>query len=237
LEDRLGWFEVCSPLGCVFLDEIGDIDIAIQVKLLRVLQTRTFQRLGETENRRFAGKLMAATNRDLAAALRDGRFRDDLYYRLCSDIITTPSLREQLREAPGELRVLTRHIARRVVGDDAEALTDEVVAWIDEHLGPTYAWPGNVRELEQCIRNVLIRRGYEPRLTPPGDVQDRLADDFCGGRLSADDVLNRYCTIVYAQTGNYAEAARRLGLDRRTVKARIDGELLGELRPRAPRTP
>ena len=94
------------------------MDPAIQVKLLRVLQTRTFQRLGDTADRTFAGKLIAATNRDLRQALAAGRFREDFYYRLCADLLVTPSLAERLRDTPGELRTLCRAIARRVAGDD-----------------------------------------------------------------------------------------------------------------------
>lgn len=85
--DRTGWFEVCPPLGTVFLDEIGEVDAGIQVKLLRVLETRTFQRLGDTAERRFRGKVVAATNRDLAREMEAGRFREDFYYRLCADRI------------------------------------------------------------------------------------------------------------------------------------------------------
>ena len=96
LEDRKGWFEVCPALGTVFLDEIGEVDAAIQVKLLRVLQTRTFQRLGDTADRPFSGKLIAATNCDLRQALAAGRFREDFYYRLCADLLVTPSLAERL---------------------------------------------------------------------------------------------------------------------------------------------
>ncbi len=82
LQDRAGWLETCEPFGTVFLDEIGDADPAIQVKLLRVLQARTFQRLGDTKPLLFRGKIMAATNRDLAREIQAGRFREDFYYRL-----------------------------------------------------------------------------------------------------------------------------------------------------------
>src|SRR5690606_8428305 len=92
IEDRAGWLETCPARGTVFLDEIGELDGPIQVKLLRVLQSRTFQRLGDTRTRRFGGKIIAATHRDLAAEMQAGRFRADLYYRLCSDLITTPTL-------------------------------------------------------------------------------------------------------------------------------------------------
>jgi transcriptional regulator with GAF, ATPase, and Fis domain len=85
LADRAGWMEVCPPAGAVFLDEIGEVDSSIQVKLLRVLQSRAFQPLGGTDTRRFEGKIIAATNRDLPVEIRAGRFREDFYYRLCSD--------------------------------------------------------------------------------------------------------------------------------------------------------
>src|SRR5690606_30646670 len=119
---------------------------------MRVLQGRTFQRLGDTKTRRFSGKVIAATNRDLAGEMREGRFRPDFYYRLCSDIITTPPLAEQLRETPQDRRALVLFIAYRLVGAEAEELTDQVERWIDAHL-PDYTWPGNFRELEQCVRN------------------------------------------------------------------------------------
>src|SRR6266536_1572236 len=114
--DRPGWLEVCPPLGTVFLDEIAEVDASIQVKLLRVLQTRTFQRVGDTQERRFQGKIVAATNRDLAAEMAAGRFRPDLYYRLCADVIETPSLAAILRDAPGELPALLRFLAARIAG-------------------------------------------------------------------------------------------------------------------------
>lgn len=87
---------------------------------MRVLQGRTFQRLGDTKTRRFSGKVIAATNRDLAVEMREGRFRPDFYYRLCSDIITTPPLAEQLRETPQDRRALVLFIAYRLVGAEAE---------------------------------------------------------------------------------------------------------------------
>ena len=231
LEDREGWLEVCSALGTVFLDEIGELETQIQVKLLRVLQARSFQRVGETQDRRFQGKLIAATNRDLADEIASGRFREDLYYRLCADVIRTPTLREQIADSPGELPGLISVLARRIVGEpDAEALTREVVAFAAQELGHEYPWPGNVRELEQCVRNVLIRGHYRPPEIPLPTGTDELAELVRTGSLSADELLRRYCTQVYAQTGSYQAAARRLGLDRRTVKAKVDPELLERLR-------
>ena len=230
LEDRAGWLEVCPPLGTVFLDEIGELDPLIQVKLLRVLQTRTFQRLGDTATRHFRGKIIAATNRHLPREMARGAFRQDFYYRLCADMIATPSLREQLdgAEARGELHDLLLFITRRVIDDDleeAESLAVEVETWIDKHLGRGYPWPGNFRELEQCVRNVLIRQEYHPPASlDPDSPAEQLAEAFTAGSLTADQLLRKYCTLVYSRTRNYEETARRLGLDRRTVKSKVDGD-------------
>jgi len=227
VEDRAGWFEVCGPLGAVFLDEIGEVSPPIQVKLLRALDARTFQRIGETAVRRFEGKIVAATNRDPFTEMQAGRMRADFYYRLCSDVIVTPSLRERLEDAPAELRDLLEYIARIVVGHDgAGDIAAQVEAWVTEHLGPDYPWPGNVRELEQCVRNVLIHGAYHPPGRPEPNARGALADAVRAGRLSAADLLRHYCALVYADAGTYQEAARRLGLDHRTVKAKIDPALL-----------
>jgi len=231
VEDRTGWLESCSDHGTVFLDEIGELDGAIQVKLLRVLETRSFQRIGETRERAFRGKIVAATNRDLAAEMATGRFRPDFYWRLCADRIATPSLAEQLADAPDDRRNLIVVLARRMVGaEEVETLADEVEAFVDAHLGRAYPWPGNVRELEQCVRSVLVRGEY----VPPGLDAASGADLDAALRtcdLGAEELLRRYATHVYARVGSYEEAARRLGIDRRTVKARVDPELLARLRP------
>src|SRR5207248_2241211 len=125
VEDRAGWLEVCPEQGTVFLDEIGELAPAIQVKLLRVLQQRTFSRLGDTAQRQFHGKLIAATNRDLATQMRLREFREDLYYRLCSDMIVTPSLHERIRNQPAELATLVMHMATRMVGPEGPAVAAE----------------------------------------------------------------------------------------------------------------
>jgi DNA-binding NtrC family response regulator len=214
----------------VFLDELGDLDPAIQVKLLRVIETRTFHPVGDTAGRQFHGKLITATNRDLASMMRQGRFREDLYYRLCSDQIATPTLAAQLADSPGALRELVAYMAKRVAGAEAANFAPEVLAWIEKNLGAAYAWPGNYRELEQCVKNVLIRRDYRPPRSEEHGPADALAADIQNGRLTADAMLSRYVTLVYARTGSYEETARRLEMDRRTVKAKVDSELLQSLR-------
>ncbi len=196
-----------------------------------MLQACWFQRIGDPQDRRFHGKIIAATNRDLAAEIRAGRFREDLYYRLCSDLIETPSLEEQPQDSPQELRNLLRFIAQRVAGDsEAETLAIQAERCMEEHLGRAYRWLGNVRELEQCVRNVLVRGEYRPPRQASESTRDALMQAFLSGSFTADQLLRRYCTLMDAGTGSYQETARRLALDRRTVKENIDQELLERLR-------
>jgi DNA-binding NtrC family response regulator len=222
LADRAGWMEVCPPTGAVFLDEIGEVGTDIQVKLLRVLLARTFQPLGGTDSCRFEGKIIAATNRDLPAEIRAGRFREDFYYRLCSDQLTTPSLREQLDAATDELPTLLAHIAGRLLGEsEAPGFTRDALTWIEKNLGANYAWPGNFRELEQCVRNLVLRGDYRPAGRLAGGNSNDWNFLIESGALTAEELLRRYTRIVFAQAGSIEETARRLDLDRRTVKARL----------------
>ncbi len=223
--DRKGWLETCPAGGSVFLDELGELDQSIQVKLLRVIETRTFHPVGDTASLPFHGKLIAATNRDLATS----GFRQDLYYRLCSDQIVTPSLAEQLADSPQILSELILYMARRVAGPEAEELAADVTRWVQENLGDRYAWPGNYRELDQCVKNVLIRRDYRPSRPAAQSPMQKIHQDFEAGKLTADELVSCYATIVYRQTGSYEETARRIGIDRRTVKAKINRQLLSDL--------
>ncbi len=227
LADHEGYLETCGSCGTVFLDEIGEVDPAIQVKLLRVLQTRSFRRLGDTHTRPFLGQLVAATNRDLQRAIREGELREDFYYRLCADRIETPALREILSGSGEEMRYLVNYIAAKVAGEEeADELTGEVCDWIATKLGADYTWPGNFRELEQCVRSILVHREYHPeRLHPRRDFADRLN----AAQWTAAEVLRQYATRVYLKTRNYEQTARILELDPRTVKKYIDRDLLDEL--------
>lgn len=233
--DRAGWLERCPSHGAVLLDEIGELEPSLQVKLLRVAQSRDYSRLGESTSRRFAGKLIAATNRDLTSETRTGRFREDLYYRLCSDQLVAPSLREQLDDRPEAIQGLVHFLAGRVIGDadqgEVEQLAGEATAWIAKRLPAGYAWPGNIRELEQCVRGVLVRREYQPSATEAENRPDwltRAAD----GAMTADELLDAYCRLVYRRQGGYEPAARVLGLDRRTVKSRVARGEKADLEPK-----
>ncbi len=224
LEDRKGWFATCPPEGTVFLDEIGELDPLIQVKLLRVIQVRKFQQLGTTNEAVFHGKIIAATHRDIHHSMEQGTFRKDFYYRLCSDIITTPSLHQQISEAPDVLGDLVLYIAQRVAGPEGETIAGEVLSWIHNKLGLEYSWPGNIRELEQCVRSVMIRREYRPAANQIDGQDDRMMISFREGVLTLEEICRLYCTHIYAGVGSYVETARRLKIDRRTVKKYVAEE-------------
>ncbi len=232
--DHQGILERCGPAGAVFLDEIGDVNGALQVKLLRVLQTRRFLPVGAAEEQTFEGKILAATNRNLAEAMERGRFRQDLYFRLCGDVITTPSLRDQLADCNGDLRTLVLFILKRELGDkvkqrERESLAAEFAQWIHQHLGADYSWPGNIRELEQCVRNLLIHGEYRPVVGRATGPFAELVDSLQRGALTMKRLESWYCSLVYAQTGSYEETARRLDLDRRTISKRVDQGIVREL--------
>jgi DNA-binding NtrC family response regulator len=237
VEDRVGWLQECEHkyriYGTVFLDEIGELDAGIQVKLLRVLQTGVFHRLGESKMLHFSGKIISATNRDLADEMRAARFREDFYYRLCADRIETPSLREQLADEPDDLHNLLWFIARREIGDaEAESLATEVKDWIERNLPRDYPWPGNFRELEQCVRNIIIRRSYQPAQTRrplADDPREVLAAAIVDGALTAAEMESRYFTLIFAQAGTYEAAAERLQCNWRTVRSKIDRKFLRQL--------
>ena len=225
----------------VFLDEIGEVDAAIQVKLLRVLQTRTFQRLGETRDRTLPRA--SSSPRPTAtwpARSRTGRFRADLYYRLCSDLILTPSLARAARRRAGRAaRPCPARPARRgSPGDEeADALAGEAER-VDRARTSGRTIPGRATCASSSSASATswsaASTGRRPRSRrrTPGTSSGRAL--LRAGALTADELLRRYCTLVYARTGSYEETARRLGLDRRTVRERIDPALLAELRGSAP---
>ncbi len=203
--------------GTLFLDEIGEISLPVQVKLLRVLQERSYAPVGGRELRRFEGRIVAATHRPLDALREQGRIRDDFFFRLSTQTIYVPSLRTRLEENPNELALLVDNLCARVVGEADPALADEICAAIRRDLGADYPFPGNVRELEQCVRRVLLTgrcAGERPRASAELPL----------GALcwTAEHLLSRYCEALYARHQSYVEVARITGLDRRTVKKYID---------------
>ncbi len=232
VENHEGLFSRCAPHGVIFLDEIGDVAVPVQIKLLQVLQERLFYPVGSHEARRFSGRVVAATNRPLDELRGAGRFRDDLYYRLCSDVITLPTLRERLREDPAELYLLLASILQRLTGESDGRGQALVRKALERDLERGYPWPGNVRELEQAVKRIVLTgeyRGGEPR-GRGRDETERLCGGVRDGSFSAEELLVRYCALLYRRHGSYEEVARRTRLDRRTVKRYVlaAGEEKGE---------
>jgi DNA-binding NtrC family response regulator len=212
-----GKFEQADT-GTVFLDEIGDVPASIQVKLLRVLQDREFERLGSNKTMHTDVRVVAATNVDLRAALEQGTFREDLYYRLNVVPMNIPPLRDRKEDIP----YLVEHFAKKFGGKISKAAIDRLVA---------YHWPGNVRELENVVeRSILLASG--PRVEA-----DDIRIDTAAGRVkntaSVDQFLPEGMTLdQYEQSiirealkradGNKSQAARLLGLTRNALRYRLD---------------
>ena len=219
IDHHAGVFERCNAHGALFLDEIGEVSAPVQIKLLRVLQDRTFTPLGSHDAQRFAGRVIAATNRPWSELRAQGRFRDDFYYRLCSDVIHLPTLRERIAESPRELEGLVRLLVMRIAGEQRAELVSIVLESLHRDVPRDYAWPGNVRELEQAVRRILLTGRYASDLGSAAVNQEQQFSDLAlAGQLSAKDLLGRYCAMLYRQLGTYAEVAARTGLDRRTAR-------------------
>jgi MoxR-like ATPase len=213
-----GVFERCDPHGALFLDEIGEVSIPVQIKLLQVLQDRTFTPVGGREKKRFSGRVIAATNRPLGTLRRQGRFRDDFFYRLCSDVIELPTLRQRIAESPRELEQLVVLLVARITKTEAPSLVASVLEALEASLPRDYAWPGNVRELEQAVRRILLTGRYAADLPRSTEAEESLEALFAAGGLTADEMLARYCGMLYRQLGSYTAVAKRTGLDPRTSR-------------------
>lgn len=200
--------------GSLFLDEIGDLPLAVQPKLLRLLQDRCYERVGETKTRIANVRIVAATNRDLAAEVAAGRFREDLYYRLNVIEIELPPLRRR----PHDILPLARHLLTffaRQMGKAVRSFTPEVEAAL-----PRHTWPGNVRELRNAIeRGVILATGDTlDRIHLPGQVGNPPATRVeVGGLLTLDDLEAEHIRAVLARSASLEEAAATLGIDPSTL--------------------
>lgn len=211
--------------GTIFLDEIGEMPLATQVKMLRVLQEREYQRLGGTKFLRTGARVLAATARDLPEAVAAGRFRQDLYYRLNVLQVALPPLRERRGDIP-ELADYFFHLLRREIPARTEQLDPELVARL-----AAYGWPGNIRELRNIIERLLVLHGREKRLRPahldgclaaPGREETLLPGDG----VSLEEVLRaqekRLISAALRRAGGVrSEAARLLRTTRRILVYRM----------------
>ena len=221
VEDHQGLFTCCNSHGALFLDEIGDISIPVQLKLLRVLQERRFTPVGSRKQQRFSGRVIAATNRPLSQLMESGHFRADFYYRLCSAVIEVPTLRQRLSESPEELERMVSLLIERLTGGPEQELAQRVSNSLRNSLPPSYAWPGNVRELEQAVRRVLLGTPYRG-LQGSTSHSSALSGRIESGELTAAELLAGYCGELHQKLGSYEAVARVVALDRRTVKKYVD---------------
>jgi len=220
LSRQVGRFELAHG-STLFLDEIGELPVEVQVKLLRVLESHTIERLGNPKPIPIDVRIIAATHRDLAAAVRDGRFRKDLYYRLNVFPIQIPPLRDRLEDIPSLVRAfveeLTRTMGKRIEDIDARSLD----ALAD------YAWPGNVRELRNTVERAMIM-ATGPTLTiegPQAIGAESTARSKGAFQEQIEQVLHETSWRIRGPHG----AAARLGLKPTTLESRI--KKLGLARP------
>ena len=212
-----------ADTGTVFLDEIGDVPAPVQVKLLRILQEREFERLGSNVTRHIDVRVIAATNQDLRAALEQGTFREDLYYRLNVVPLNIPPLRERKQDIP----FLAEHFVQKLAADTGskvEGITDAAMAKL-----VAYHWPGNVRELENVIERSLVMCAgttldaadikLEAAPAPRAHNQD---SHFLPAGLTLDQYEQEILREALRRAdGNKSQAARLLGLTRNALRYRL----------------
>lgn len=223
IDSHNGILTLCSSSGAIFLDEIGEVTIPVQIKLLQVLQERLFSPVGSHKKERFYGRVIAATNRSINELRAQKLFRDDFYYRLCSDIIEVPPLSQRILENPNELDQLLAHTVNRIIGKPSEELLHSTLQIIRKQVPDNYPWPGNVRELEQCVRRILLKQEYKGDTLLTGeDRAGKLTAALQAGNYTARELLSSYCKLLYEKLGTYGSVANVTELDRRTVKKYID---------------
>jgi formate hydrogenlyase transcriptional activator len=218
ISQKIGRFEIANA-GTLFLDEVGDIPLELQAKLLRVLQEQEFERIGSTRTIKVDVRIVAATNRDLPAMIERQQFRRDLYYRLNVFPIQVPPLRDRAEDIPTLVRYFTQHFARRM-DKRIETIPAEALAALGR-----YSWPGNVRELANLIeRAVILSRGtiLEIALSELVDLRSSSPAQ----RRSDTDVAERERLLGALKEANWVlggprGAAARLGIKRTTLQSRM----------------
>jgi DNA-binding NtrC family response regulator len=224
---RRGRFELANG-GTIFLDEVGDVPAAMQAKLLRVLQERCFERVGGTETIQVDVRVIAATNRSLLRLVKQGSFREDLYYRLNVIKIDLPPLRDRTEDIP----VLARHFMEKNArpGEQPKQITPEAMEIL-----LSYHWPGNIRELENAVEracvtsrdNLVIAENLPPELSAPYTPKQPLHIDLNKPlpevlRESIAHIEQQYIRKALKKTrGNVGRCARLCGLSRRSMSSKI----------------
>lgn len=220
VEQRRGRFELAKG-GTLFLDEISEIDPTLQVKLLRVLEERKFERVGGQETLEADIRLITATNRDLAQRARKGKFRQDLFFRLNVVTITIPPLRDRVNDIP----LLAQAFLKELAHENNKAIDDITPEAMSTLMA--YAWPGNVRELRNVMeRMIVLAHGNKltVRNLPPdiraGDVDQSVTNLKPAASLE-ESSRRIIIAALEAQQGNRTRAARQLGISRRTLHRKL----------------
>jgi two-component system, NtrC family, response regulator AtoC len=222
VERRIGRFEMADG-GTLFLDEVSEIDPAMQVKILRVLEGRTFERVGASKTIQVDVRLVAATNKDLKKLVTEGKFRDDLYYRLSVVAVNLPALRERREDIP----LLIDAFIRQCSADNAKPvreITQEAVNML-----MAYDWPGNVRELRNTIEQmVVLSRGERltlrdvPAAIRAGADLTKIAVVRPGATLTVEEAERQLIVQALKEmNGNRTRAANRIGMSRRTMHRKL----------------
>lgn len=216
IQARRGKFELAQG-GTIFLDEIGEMPPLLQAKLLRVLQERTFERLGGTLQIKADVRVIAASNRDLAREVAEKRFREDLFYRLNVFPITLPPLRERIDAIPGLVRHFCARFSAAAGTRRAISISPEALTLLQRH-----AWPGNVRELQNIIeRGVILARGeITPAELPPELLDKSTAAEAREGILKQREKETIGKTLQLCK-GNRRQTAAALGISLRTLQYRL----------------
>lgn len=222
---KLGRFELADH-GTIFLDEVGEIPLELQVKLLRVLQERDFERLGSTRTRHVDVRVVAATNHDLERMVEAHAFRSDLYYRLNVFPITVPPLRDRAEDIPLLVRHFVEKFARRMK-KGIQTIPTETMRVLQQ-----YGWPGNIRELEHVIeRAVILSTGSDLRVPLEGLNRPRLAAHSTNATLDEAELTHilKVLRDTHWVVGGHSGAATRLGMKRTTLLSKM--KKLGISRP------
>jgi formate hydrogenlyase transcriptional activator len=229
IAQRIGRFELADK-GTLFLDEVGDLPLSLQPKLLRVLQEREIERLGSAQTHHVDVRLVAATNQDLTSMVARGQFREDLYYRLNVFPIQLPPLRER----PEDIPLLVRHF----VQDFSQRMnkTIETISTETMDAFSRYSWPGNIRELQNLTeRAVIISTGAELQFPIPDVSVRRVATQEVGKSLTLEEAERTHILETLKESNWVLSgpkgAAKRLGLNRSTLQFRM--RKLGLVRPNA----
>jgi two-component system response regulator HydG len=219
VRQKAGRFELADG-GTVFLDEISEIPLEVQIKLLRVLQNQRFERVGGEKTLSIDVRILAATNKDLLTEVKAGRFREDLYYRLHVIPVQLPPLKKRQNDIPLQARYFLRRFAREQGNDSLKEFSSEAMRLLLD-----YSWPGNVRELENCIEHaVVLARGKRIEVPDlPSMLQSAISPD--GSPRHSGTIMETEARVLREVleevSWNKKQAARRLGISRSTLYRKL----------------